>query len=78
MYKETLIARPANKKQLIGRKAIMKVLKVDFKAEKSLYVPDFVKKILESKKEILDGKGIRIKVEDLWKQRFPQGHLMTW
>jgi hypothetical protein len=64
---ETLIARPANKEQLIALKAFMKALKVDFKIEKSPYDPEFVAKIEKSRQEIKEGKGIRIKVDDLWK-----------
>ena len=31
------------------------------------YKPEFVKEILEAEQSIKDGKGIKIKVEDLWK-----------
>ena len=64
---ETLIAHPANKEQLNALKAFMKALKVDFKVEKSSYNPEFVAKIEKSRQEIKEGKGVRIKVEDLWK-----------
>jgi protein subunit release factor B len=64
---ETVIASPSNKEQLKALKAFMKALKVEFKVEKSPYDPEFVAKIEQSKKEIAEGKGIRIKVEDLWK-----------
>ena len=64
---ETVIASPANKEQLIALKAVMKALKVDFKVEKSPYDPEFVAKIEKSRQEIREGKGVRIKVEDLWK-----------
>lgn len=64
---ETLIAHPANKEQLNAIKAFMKALKVDFKIEKSPYNSEFVAKIEQSRKEIKEGKGVKIKVEDLWK-----------
>jgi hypothetical protein len=64
---ETVIAHPSNKEQLNALKAIMKALKVDFKVEKSPYDPEFVAKIEKSRQEIKEGKGVRIKVEDLWK-----------
>ena len=64
---ETLIASPVNKEQLNALKAVMKALKVDFKVEKSLYNPEFVAKIEKSRQEIKEGKGVKIKVEDLWK-----------
>lgn len=31
------------------------------------YNPEFVKEILEASQSIRDGKGIKIKLEDLWK-----------
>ncbi|MEO6631828.1 MAG: DUF2683 family protein [Mucilaginibacter sp.] len=64
---ETLIAHPANKEQLNAIKAFMKALKVDFKIEKDTYNPEFIAKIEKSRQEIKDGKGVRVKVEDLWK-----------
>ncbi|HEY0244892.1 MAG TPA: DUF2683 family protein [Mucilaginibacter sp.] len=64
---ETLIAHPANKEQLNALKAFMKALKVDFKVEKNAYDPDFVAKIQQSRKEIKEGKGVKINVDDLWK-----------
>ena len=64
---ETMIMHPKNKEQLIALKAIAKALKVEFEVEKSPYNPDFVKKILQGKEDIKNGKGIKISVEDLWK-----------
>jgi uncharacterized membrane protein (DUF106 family) len=64
---ETVTIHSENKDQLKAIKAIMKALKVEFKVEKSPYNPEFVAKIEQSKQEIKDGKGIRMKVEDLWK-----------
>ncbi|WP_166921565.1 DUF2683 family protein [Flavobacterium poyangense] len=31
------------------------------------YNPEFVKEILDAQKSIEDGKGVKIKLEDLWK-----------
>ena len=31
------------------------------------YNPEFVKEILEAEQSIKEGKGVRIKLEDLWK-----------
>ncbi|MDB5125337.1 MAG: hypothetical protein JWP94_3466 [Mucilaginibacter sp.] len=64
---ETLIAHPANKEQLNALKAFMKALKVDFKVEKSPYNPEFVKKILDGREAVKNGKGVKIATEDLWK-----------
>jgi len=31
------------------------------------YNPEFVKEILEAEQSIIDGKGVKVKIEDLWK-----------
>jgi hypothetical protein len=64
---ETLIVQPKNKEHLTALKAFIKAMKIDFKSEKSLYDPEFVKKILEGREDIKNGKGIKIATEDLWK-----------
>lgn len=35
--------------------------------EETPYNPEFVKEILEAEKSIKEGKGVKIKLEDLWK-----------
>lgn len=64
---ETLIVHPKNEEQSTALKAVMKVLKIDFETKKSPYNPEFVKEILKAKKDIKNGKGVKIAVEDLWK-----------
>ncbi|WP_454802091.1 DUF2683 family protein [Mucilaginibacter phyllosphaerae] len=64
---ETLIVQPKTKEQLVALKAFIKALKIDFKSEKSPYNPDFVEKILHGRKDIKNGKGVKIATEDLWK-----------
>jgi len=64
---ETVIAHPSNKEQLNALKAFMKALKVDYKVEKSPYDPQFVAKIEESRRQIKEGKGVKMNVDDLWK-----------
>ncbi len=65
---ETLIVRPKNQKQLATVEAVLKALNVAFqKEEKSQYNSEFVAKILEGSKEIAEGKGTKIPLEDLWK-----------
>jgi hypothetical protein len=67
---ETLIVYPKNEAQETALKAIFKALDIPFdkkKTGKSPYNPEFVKKIEESREQIKAGKGVRIKVEDLWK-----------
>lgn len=64
---ETLIVQPRTKEQLTALKAFIKALKIDFKSEKSPYDPEFIKKILEGREAIKNGKGIKKFIEDLWK-----------
>ena len=42
-------------------------MKVDFKSKKGTYKPEFVKEIIKSRKDIKEGKGIKIATKDLWK-----------
>lgn len=65
---ETLIVKPKNQKQLATVEAVLKALNIAFqKEEKSEYNSGFVAKILEGSKEIAEGKGTKIPLEDLWK-----------
>ncbi len=64
---ETLILRPRTKEQLVALKTIAKALKVDFETEKSPYDPAFVKKILDGREAVKNGKGVKIAIKDLWK-----------
>jgi hypothetical protein len=36
-------------------------------AKQKPYNPEFVKEILDAEQSIKDGKGVKIKLEDLWK-----------
>ncbi|KHJ36990.1 hypothetical protein PBAC_28350 [Pedobacter glucosidilyticus] len=65
---ETLIVHPENKEQLAAIKAFMKALKINFekKSNESPYHQDFVQKIMEGRKDIDNGKGIKINPSDLW------------
>lgn len=63
---EVITAHPHTHEQLNALKAFMKALKIKFEISKEeTYNPDFVKKILESKKQIEEGKFTEIKQEDL-------------
>ena len=65
---ETIIMHPKNKEQLTALKAIAKILKVQFETQDaSSYSPEFVKKVLQGRKDIQNGKGVKIDVENLWK-----------
>lgn len=61
----TITINPKNKKESEKIKAILKAIEVDFIEE--TYDKDFVKKILEAKQEIKEGKTVKVALEDLWK-----------
>ncbi len=64
----TLTIYPKNKEEEKVYLQLAKVLKSKISREtKSPYNTDFVKKILKGQKEIREGKGVKIKVDDLWK-----------
>ncbi|HYG37604.1 MAG TPA: DUF2683 family protein [Cytophagales bacterium] len=65
---ETIIMHPRNKEQVTALKAIAKALKVDFETEEAnSYNPEFTEKILQARRDIQNGKGVKIDVENLWK-----------
>ena len=66
---KTIILHPQSKEQISLFEQLAKALNIPFekKEEKSPYDPKFVKKILDGSKEISEGKGVKIKTEDLWK-----------
>jgi hypothetical protein len=64
---ETLIVYPKTKEQLAALKAVIKALKIDFRSNASPYNPEFVEKILQSREDIKNGKGVKIDTKDLWK-----------
>lgn len=64
---EALTVRPKNRKQLIAVKSVLKALDVSFEPIESPYNPEFVERVLLAKDELRQGKGVRIKIEDLWK-----------
>jgi hypothetical protein len=62
---ETLIVQPKTQQQLVAFKAFIKAMKIDFK--NSPYSAEFVDKIVQGRKDIENGKGVKIAIEDLWK-----------
>ena len=64
---ETLIVHPDNEEQLTAVKAVLNALKVTFEEEESPYDPAFVAEILQAEEDIKNGKGLKIRTEDLWK-----------
>ena len=63
-----LILKNVKKKDFPVLKSLAKSLGFEIveKTEKP-YNPEFVKEILEAEQSIKDGKGVKIKLEDLWK-----------
>lgn len=61
-----MLLHPKNNDQVKAIVAFAKALKIDFEVEKP-YNPTFVKEILQAKQDIAEGKGVKIKTEDLWK-----------
>ena len=64
---ETLIIQPKSKDELSALKAIIKVLKIDYKSTSDLYDPVFVEKILQARDAIKMGKGVELDLKNLWK-----------
>ena len=48
-------------------KSLSKSLGFEIEKEEKPYNPEFVKEILNAEQSIKAGKGIKIKLEDLWK-----------
>ena len=63
-----VILKNVKKKDIPVLKSLAKSLgfEIEEKIEKP-YNPEFVKEILEAEQSIKDGKGVSIKLEDLWK-----------
>ncbi len=63
---EILVAHPQTSEQVSALKAFMKALKIKFEvAKEEDYKPEFVEKIMESKKQIAEGKFTEVKQKDL-------------
>lgn len=65
--KEIFIVHPETKDQISALKAFMKALKIKFEISKEddNYSPEFVEKVLQGKKEIEEGKGITMSLDEL-------------
>jgi hypothetical protein len=69
---EAITIHPKDEEQFSVVEAFLNALKVPFEKsnEESPYNPEFVKKILQGDKDIKEGKGRKITIEelnDLWK-----------
>ncbi len=63
-----LIAHPNNANELGVIKAFFEALKIKFEvAEESPYNPEFVSKIQKSRKQAMEGKTVKIALDDIWK-----------
>lgn len=63
-----IILKNVKKKDFPVLKSLAKSLGFEIiQSEEKPYNPEFVKEILDAEKSIEDGKGIKIKLEDLWK-----------
>lgn len=62
---------PNDESQIENLKAVMKAFKIKFKVvEEKPYNPEFVNKILKSREDSKQGKGVKVTLEDmdrLWK-----------
>ena len=67
---EAIILHPKNKTQLSILKNLAKEMGMSFetkKEEETPYNPEFVAKIMRSRKDFEEGRFTAIKTEDLWK-----------
>ncbi len=63
---DILIAHPQTSEQFSALKAFMQELKIKFEVSKNdTYNPEFVDKILQGKKDIEQGKGITLSIQEL-------------
>jgi hypothetical protein len=69
---EVFIAHPQTSEQVSALKAFMEALKIKFEiTHENTYHPDFVKKVVEGKRQIAQGKFSEVKPENL--QSFVDG-----
>lgn len=63
-----IVLKKVKKKDFAVIKSLAKALGFEIEQkEENPYNPEFVKEILEAQQSIKDGKGVKIKLEDLWK-----------
>jgi hypothetical protein len=66
---EAIKAYPQDNLQIKALKAFMKALKIKFEVteQESSYNPEFVEKIQESRQQAMEGKTVKIALDDIWK-----------
>ena len=63
-----IVLKNVKKKDFPVLKSLSKSLGFEIEKEtQKPYNPEFVKQILDASQSIKDGKGVKIKLEDLWK-----------
>lgn len=63
---EIIIAHPKTTEQINALKAFMQALKIRFDvSDEDIYDPEFVEKVLESRKQAREGKVTRVESENL-------------
>lgn len=63
---DIFIAHPQTTEQVDALKAVLKALKIRFEvSSEENYNPEFVKKVLESRKQAKEGKVTRVEKENL-------------
>lgn len=67
--KEIVIAHPKTEEEVSTLKVIMQCLKIKFEiSRESAYDPNFVAKVIESRKQVKEGKTVKMKLSDIWKE----------
>ena len=65
---ETLLVYPEKKKDLQAVRAVLKALNIRFESQQeSEYDPTFVAEIEQSRKDIADGKGLKVDIKNIWR-----------
>ena len=65
---QTLLIFPEKRKEMQAVKAVLKALNVRFEEkDEEVYNPEFVAKIEEGRREIAEGKGVKMDIKNLWK-----------
>ena len=65
---ETILIRPKSKGQIKVFEEMAKALKLPFEVkEDSPYNPEFVTMVKQADKDFKNGKGKKIKLDDIWK-----------
>jgi len=62
-----IILKNVKKKDFPVFQSLAKSLGFEIEESEKPYNPEFVKEILQAEQSIKDGKGVKIKLEDLWK-----------